>query len=88
MTRKMMFRTGLVAAGTLTATVLAGSAAQAATGDDERRHSGMQRTHERMHEGNPGMKRMHELMKQGNPGMKRMHERMQEHGGMHGGMRM
>lgn len=71
MTRKTMFRTGLVTAGALAATLLAASAAQAASV-----------AHERV---NPGMQRMHELMQEGNPGMQRMHEFMQGNGGMHMG---
>lgn len=71
MTSKTMLRTGLVTAGALAATLLAGSAAQAASAADERRNLGMQR--------------MHELMQEGNPGMQRMHQLMQENGGMHMG---
>ena len=87
MTRKTIFRTGLVTAGALAATLLAGSAAQAA-GSDERGNPGMQRMHQLMQEGNPGMQRMHELMQDGNPGMQRMHQMMQDGGGMSGGMHM
>ena len=48
MTRKTMFRTGLATAGALAATLLVGSAAQAAMGDEERRNPGMQRMHQMM----------------------------------------
>ena len=83
MDRKMMFRTGLVAAGALATTLLAGSAAQAGSGSKEHHNPGMQRMHQLMKDGNPGMQRMHQLMKDGNPGMQRMHQMMQENGGMH-----
>lgn len=83
MTRKSMFRTGLVTTGALAATLLAGSAAQAASSDKERHNPGMQRMHELMQEGNPGMQRMHQLMEDGNPGMQRMHRMMMTNGGMH-----
>ena len=72
MTRKTMFRTGLITAGALAATLLAGGAAQAAGAAGEPRNPGMQRMHELMQEQNPGMQRMHELMRAGNPGMQRM----------------
>ena len=85
MTRKTMLRTGLITAGALAATLLAGSTAQAAPGSDERPNPGMQRMHQLMQEGNPGMQRMHQLMQERNPGMQRMHQLMQEGGGMHGG---
>jgi hypothetical protein len=76
MTSKTIVRAGLVAAGALTAAVLAGTAAQAA---GEHRNPGMERMHELMQEGNSGMERMHERMHDGNPDMHRMHQRMQEH---------
>lgn len=85
MTRKIMFRTGLVTAGALAATLLVGSAAQAASGGSERPNSGMQRMQELMREQNPGMMRMHQLMQEGNPGMQRMHQSMQDSGGMQRG---
>lgn len=78
MTSKTIVRTSLVAVGALTATVLAGTAAQAVSGNDERRNPGMQRMHQLMQDGNPGMQRMHQLMQEGNPGMQRMHQLMQE----------
>jgi hypothetical protein len=81
MTRKTMFRTGLISAGALAGTLLAGGAAQAASTPDEHRNPGMQRMHELMQEQNPGMLRMHQLMKDGNPGM----QRMMQGGGVHMG---
>jgi hypothetical protein len=87
MTSKTIVRASLVAAGALTGAVLAGTAAQAASGGHENRNPGMQRMHQLMQEGNPGMQRMHQLMQEGNPGMQggRMHELMQdESGGMRG----
>ena len=79
MTSKRIFRTGLVAAGVVTATLFATTAAYAAgQGATEDRNPGMQRMGEmRMGEmmgANPGMQRMHELHMSGNPGMQRMHE--------------
>lgn len=65
-------RSGVVAAGALTATVLTTSAAQAHGGQ-----SGADQC-------NPGTQRMHELHVQGNPGVQRMHEQhVQDHQGMH-----
>ncbi len=69
MTSKMIVRASLVAAGALTAAVLAGTAAQAATGGPENRNPGMQRMHQLMQEGNPGMQRMHQQMQEGTSGM-------------------
>ena len=80
MTSRMMFRTGLVAAGALAATALAGSAAQAASDVDDGLNPGMQRMHQLMQEENPGMQRMHQLMQDGNPGMQRMHQHAQNSG--------
>jgi hypothetical protein len=89
MTSKTIVRAGLLAAVALSATVVAGTAAQAATGGHEPRNPGMHRMHELMQQGNPGMQRMQELMREGNPGMQRMHERMQDGtGGMAGMMQM
>ncbi len=78
MTSKTIVRASLVAAGAVTAAVLAGTAAQAATGGPENRNPGMQQMHKLMQEGNPGMQQMHKLMQEGNPGMQQMHQQMQE----------
>ncbi len=78
MTSKMIVRASLVATGALTASVLAGTAAQAATGGPEHRNPGMQQMHQLMQERNPGMLRLHQLMQKENPGMLRMHQQMQE----------
>jgi hypothetical protein len=88
MTSKTIVRASLVTAGALAATVLAGTAAQAATGGHEHRNPGMQRMHQLMQEGNPGMQRMHQLMQEGNPGMQRMHQLMQQGSGGMQGMHM
>ncbi|MEX2290555.1 MAG: hypothetical protein WD794_09550 [Mycobacteriales bacterium] len=71
MTSKTIVRAGLVTAGALTAAVLAGTAAQAATAGQEHRDPGMDRMHERMMQ-TPGMDRMHERMQEGTTGMPMM----------------
>jgi hypothetical protein len=81
MTSKTIVRASIVAAGALTAAVLAGTAAQAATGGHEDASRGMQRMHQLMRQENPGMQRMHQLMEQENPGMQRMHQLMHEGSG-------
>jgi len=78
MTSNMIVRASLVATGALAASVLAGTAAQAATGGPETRNPGMEQMHKLMQDGNPGMLRMHKLMQERNPGMLRMHQQMQE----------
>ena len=69
MTSKTTGGASLVAAGAVTAAVLAGTAAQAATGGPENRNPGMQQMHELMQEGNPGMQQMHQQMQEGTSGM-------------------
>jgi hypothetical protein len=77
MTRTTIVRGGLIAAGALATTLVAGSAAQAhdSQREPEHRMPGMERMHELHMQDNPGMERMHELHMQDNPGMQRMHER-------------
>ena len=73
MISRTILRSVVVTAGTVTASLLALSAAQAHEGDSGPGHR------------NPGMARMHELHMQCNPGMQRMHElHMQDRDGMHG----
>jgi hypothetical protein len=69
MTSKTIVRASVVAAGAVTAAVLAGTAAQAATGGPENRNPGMQQMHKLMQEGNPGMQQMHQQMQEGTSGM-------------------